>query len=139
MSAMRGTTVSLIALAGLAAVLGGAGCVESSGDEPVNPSYTRNIKPLMEAHCIRCHGAGGTLNGDPDIAKVNGSMAATNGDFTTLADASATIFGLMHYVNGAPGAPSMGLFLPSMPPPPAPPLTTWEKDVLLKWLANPLP
>ena len=88
MLAMRGTTVSLIALAGLAAVLGGAGCVESSGDEPINPTYSHQIKPLMEAHCIRCHGAGGTLNLDPDIPDAEGVLqgAPIRGDFTMLND-----------------------------------------------------
>jgi mono/diheme cytochrome c family protein len=143
MTTMRGTGSFLIAtLAGAAvfALLGSAGCLVSSSDVPENPSYHREIKPLMEAHCIRCHGAGGTLNGDPDIPDVSTIKGPpTNGDLTALADDAAGKHGLMYYVDGAPGAPFMGLYLPSMPPPPAEPLTSRESAMLLKWLSNPLP
>jgi mono/diheme cytochrome c family protein len=143
MSAMRVTTVSLIALAGLAAALGAAGCVESSGDEPVNPSYSRQIKPLIEAHCIRCHGAGGTLNQDPDIPDAEGVLQGppVRGDFTQLAD-NGKIPGLAFYTNSAPdgmGASRMLAFLPQMPPPPGEQLTKFEHDILVKWINNPLP
>jgi mono/diheme cytochrome c family protein len=40
------------------------GCGPPPG--PDNPSFEKDIKPIMLAHCVRCHGAGGTLNEDPD-------------------------------------------------------------------------
>jgi mono/diheme cytochrome c family protein len=142
MSTMRGTTFALIALTGLAAALAAAGCVETSGDEPINPTYSHQIQPLMEAHCIRCHGAGGTLNQDPDIPDAEGVLqgAPVRGDFTKLND-SGGVFGLLHYTaaNAAGGVDQMNAYLPQMPPPPGEPLTKWEKDVLVKWVNNPLP
>ena len=59
---------------------------------PARPTYKNDIAPLMEAHCIRCHGAGGTLNADPDIPKIACAepsdaerlmRAKTTGNFTT--------------------------------------------------------
>jgi mono/diheme cytochrome c family protein len=137
--AMRGTTVSLIGLAGLAAVLGGAGCLESSGDEPINPTYSRQIKPLIEAHCIRCHGAGGTLNADPDSQPVMMVQGPTQGDFTTLASPAMGRNGLMFYTGAGAAVMIAHVTQDPMPPPPAPALTSWEFDTLVKWVNNPLP
>jgi mono/diheme cytochrome c family protein len=40
-----------------------AGC----DDEPIPEKVTfePTIRALFQSHCVRCHGAGGTLNGDP--------------------------------------------------------------------------
>ena len=105
---------------------------------PENPSYERDIKPLMEAHCIPCHGAGGMLNSDPDSAKVLGVLAPVNGNFTLLHD-TGNQFGLLHYTAATTtGVALMGTFLPMMPPSPAPKLTSWEHDLLIKWVNNPI-
>jgi hypothetical protein len=135
---------ALVALVGLAVL---AGC----GEEPIPDvvTYSQNIKPLLDARCIRCHGAGGKLNDDPGIdpsAPVFGDKPV--GDFTRMDDytnaAGMNVFGLMHYTT-----PSGLLVLqghikpkkgePDMPPPPAPKLTTRQRDMLLIWAANPLP
>ena len=36
-----------------------AGC---SPDVPANPTYTKDVQPIFEAHCVRCHGANDTLD-----------------------------------------------------------------------------
>jgi hypothetical protein len=126
---MRGTTLAFTVALGVAL----AGVVAGCGENPVpdNPTYSRNIKPLLEAHCTRCHGAGGMKNADPYIGPVTppGAMTATittpHSDFTKMAD-------LMLWS----GAFSMWLDAP-MPPPPADPLTGWERELLLKWCAAP--
>jgi hypothetical protein len=129
----------------LAAIIGAAGCGNAV---PPFPTYSKDIKPLMEAHCVRCHGAGGTLNADPDITPApDGSAAAAydnvgapaRGYFTQLADLGPGKLGLMSYATTA--KPLMLLALPYMPPPPAPPLTQYEHDLLMAWLnePNPLP
>src|SRR5437764_1467964 len=39
----------------------------ASCEEPVpqTPTFALDVKPIFAAHCVRCHGAGGTLNADP--------------------------------------------------------------------------
>jgi hypothetical protein len=124
---------------GAVAVIGSALWSGCGTDVPIRPTYKNDIAPLMEAHCIRCHGAGGMLNGDPDSQKVDGVQQPANGDFTSLQNDAAGHSGLAAYTNQMPNAALMKLFLPQMPPPPAPPLTDWEHTLLETWLADPLP
>jgi hypothetical protein len=132
----------LLALAGVA--VGVAGC---GNDIPPFPTYSKDIQPLMQAHCVRCHGAGGTLNTDPDIPPdtnpqdPRSSYVGTpkNGYFTQLADVGPGKLGLMSYSGQNPARVLMNAALPYMPPPPAPPLTDWEHDLLVRWLDNPRP
>ena len=50
---------SLLTLA-LAALVGG--CEDAI---PASPTFEVDVKPIFLANCVRCHGAGGTLNADP--------------------------------------------------------------------------
>jgi hypothetical protein len=124
----------LLLVAAVAAVLGSSGCENAV---PLFPRYTTDIKPIMQGHCIRCHGGGGMLNADPVIAPISNSQKPTQGDFTQLADKGMT-FGLMHYTGAL--APAFKAFVDNdpMPPPPAPPLTPFEYDTLMTWMSNPL-
>ncbi len=140
MMSMRAHGLLLVTMLAGAALVGAAGCLNAVPDRP---SYERDIKPLMEAHCIRCHGAGGTFNKDPDIplplAKVSGPPL--NGDFTSLQDVNGHT-GLLHYTAPMGGVAALhiyvdGIFGP-MPPPPADRLTNWETDLLFTWANNPL-
>jgi hypothetical protein len=120
-----------------------AGCGENP--VPERPTYEQHIKPLMQAHCIRCHGAGGTLNADPDIpppAAKNDPRAAYvgsphNSDFTALHSANGRLGLLFFTSENVGGAVLMKAALPFMPPPPADPLTDWELETLQTWLDNP--
>ncbi len=144
----RKSLLSSFAFALVVLALGGlVGCGEN--DIPENPGWARDIQPLMDAHCVRCHGGGGTLNGDPDVPPgslhagtvaipcapvANGgayTCAPLGGNFTSQA-------GLMPYV--AQGAMQLQGYLNyPMPPPPSEPLDDFETKLLLKWASNPLP
>ena len=122
--------------------LGALGCGENP--VPARPTYSRDIAPLMTAHCVRCHGAGGTLNLDPDSTQYDAmdkratyEKAPNNGYLTQLADTAPGKLGLMSYATTA--RPLMDAALPYMPPPPAPPLTDYEHETLIRWLNDPLP
>jgi hypothetical protein len=143
---MRGHSLLNLAFAG-AALLGVAGC---GNDVPLYPTYMTDIQPIMTANCIRCHGAGGTLNTDPYIPMITdpnnpqSSYVGTpkNGYFTQLADLGPGKLGLMSYAGPLSKNPTrilMDKALPYMPPPPADALKGYELDVFKRWLDNPLP
>jgi mono/diheme cytochrome c family protein len=139
-----------LALGGLA----GGGCTAES--VPNVPTYENDVKPIMEARCIRCHGAGGMLNADPNHKGIIPGGAPFDGFFTRLEDdcpdGEATgCHGLLHYAGPPPDGGSSpqslmrsyihstsdsGTVNPRMPPPPSPLLTTRELDVLDKWLSE---
>ena len=123
---------------------------------PVSPSYEADVRPIFMAHCVRCHGAGGTLNQaheptGPDAAPLASDpikplncylnqYADTNcvaGDAGVPANChrgaqtwAAAANGIGARLRGAPPSP--------MPPPPASPLNDWELKVVNAWLANPV-
>jgi hypothetical protein len=133
---MRGQRLFFVAALAVGALVGAPGC--GNDGVPPFPTYENDIRPLMAANCVRCHGAGGTLNLDPDVTtKINSSFVPTNGDFTRLDDANGRN-GLLHYTAAGPGLAAMNLFLPQMPPPPADPLSGWYKDLLETWVNNPI-
>jgi hypothetical protein len=137
----RGQSLWVARLAvGALALMGGALWSGCGNDVPVRPSYKTDIAPLMEAHCVRCHGAGGTLNADPDMSpSFPFKGAPTNGYFTQLADPGAGKYGALHYTGTL--TPYMKMFLVDigMPPPPSDRLDNRDIDMLLDWCANPLP
>jgi hypothetical protein len=141
-----------LALAGLA-----AGC-----DPPVpSPvSYEADVRPIFMSHCVRCHGAGGTLNEallptgpdaapsatDPASGKPLHCYLDQYGDTGDCTPGDGGISASCH--QGALrwatiGANSIGIrvhgSLPSpMPPPPAPRLDAWELKVIDAWVLNPV-
>jgi hypothetical protein len=130
----------------LLALVVSAGALAGCGEEPVplNPSYTVDIKPLMAARCIRCHGAGGKLNVDPDSV-LNKQVkdpsippqAPKLADFTRLEDMGDRKGLLFYTLDGGVG---MQIYIKTgpMPPPPAPALTEREYTMLMRWLKNPI-
>jgi hypothetical protein len=123
---------SFIVMAALAGALlaGAAGC---GNEAPLFPSYAAHVKPILEAHCNRCHGAGGTLNGDPltpPIMGPKGNSTVPNNmdDFTTYA--GAVMF---------KGFFQIAIDTYPMPPPPSTALTPYERDTLVTWAAEPVP
>jgi hypothetical protein len=125
-------------------------------ETPAMPSYQKDVRPIFMSHCVRCHGAGGTLQGDPNnyplgtppelytpgapsfchlnVYDDQGDCTADMSSCKAGAHSCATTYkgfmvGYLHAQEG--GLP--------MPPPPAPRLTDWELEVVDRWLANPIP
>ena len=116
-----------------------AGCAP---EVPAAPTYTKDVSFILDAHCVRCHGANDTLNIDPTIPRALNKPSICylqryedEGDCSTAATCK----------RGA-GSAMCALMIPlrivaadddplRMPPKPADRLTNWEKDVLLRWAA----
>jgi hypothetical protein len=129
-----------VALAALALV----GCEKPV---PATPTYTHDVQPILEAHCARCHGAGGTLN--IDARSLESTSPPPNGFLNQYDDkVDCTPDANMHYpltcVGGARYEAETGniyafihgLAQPRMPLAPAAPLDDWELAVLDNWLAE---
>ena len=121
--AMRGQRLLIVELLAALAFVG-AGC---GNEAPLFPTYHNDVKPILEAHCIRCHGAGGMLNTDPDIPLISGVMKPNATDLTTYTGvkAPAVFLVLIPSINTLP-----------MPPPPSTALDSYDYDTLANWVAN---
>jgi len=152
---MRTKQITVFALFSLSLGALAGGCTAES--VPNVPTYENDVKPIMQARCIRCHGAGGTDNADPDHKGILPGSAPFDGIFTRLEDdcgdgAALMCHGLLHYAgvptsDGGSSPQSLmrayihstsdsGTVNPRMPPPPSPLLTSRELDVLDKWLSE---
>jgi hypothetical protein len=119
-----------------------AALASACGTEPVPgaPSFEKDVLPIMQSRCIRCHGAGGTLNHDPTYVghttPLNSWLDSADDRGDCNPDAATT---------GAPckvGARTrIGMILAfvrapdslRMPPAPAPRLTDRQIEVLQRW------
>ena len=135
------------------AALGGC----SSSDPPAvpdMPSYETHVKPIFVANCVRCHGAGGMLNGElGDGGEV--INVATGGYFDHYEDQGDCDpdggVGLdckrgAHTYAVPPYRPILqGYLHPAsdldlrMPPPPAAPLSARDLMIVDRWLLDPIP
>ncbi|HXI57629.1 MAG TPA: hypothetical protein VNO55_16300 [Polyangia bacterium] len=110
-------------------------------DGPASPSFETDVKPIMLANCVRCHGQGGKLNADPGLAG------------TELAGKAPTAVYLDHYDDmpcgggtcaGAKTAVTflrLGIYLTGsgkdrMPPKPSDPLSDREIGIIERWIAE---
>jgi hypothetical protein len=131
--------VGSVALAALA--LGGCG-----KPVPATPTYTEDVLPILEAHCVRCHGAGGTLNADVRSIEAapptNGYLNQYDDKVDCTPDANMIV--PVTCRGGARYEAEIGnlhLFIhgfaqPRMPLAPAAPLDDWELSVLDNWTAE---
>jgi len=152
----------------LTLVLAGCSSSAASGGDgspdvqlPLTPTYAADVQPIFQAHCVMCHGANGTLNdalhpdgtpstlGAPSVCYL--SMYDDAGD-CSVGDGgviSSTCKRGAHYCATPDGDPPQSyievyaLVLAQdeggMPPMPLPPLSANEKEVIRRWLENPLP
>jgi mono/diheme cytochrome c family protein len=130
--------VALLAVVGVSPLLG---C-----DEPVpeSPGFEEHVRPIFQARCVRCHGAGGKLNEDPLIPEFGAPSASFLGEYDDElsgcpkegeppADASPTchqgavsVRGLIKfYVHETDAS--------RMPPPPSPTLDERELAIVDAW------
>ena len=126
-SARRGVIVLVLAAGAL------GGCEEPV---PKTPTFSVDVRPIFEAHCVRCHGAGGTLNEDPrsiEAAPPSGGFLNQYEDKVdctpdAMGNIPVTCLGGARYEaeSGNIKAYVHGPVTPRMPPAPSPPLDSWE-------------
>ena len=116
---------------------------------PHAPTFNTDIRPIMLSRCVRCHGAGGSLNADPTSTLMFYRMAPIDGHFDRFEDDCSDAMpmkchGLGFYTTGAPKMMLVNYIhnqnVPGpMPPAPAPRLTSDQLDIIDLWLANDAP
>ncbi|HEX3697917.1 MAG TPA: hypothetical protein VH374_21265 [Polyangia bacterium] len=119
----------------------GAGACEPA-DPPADPSFKTDVLPLMQGHCVRCHGANNTLNADPlSQAKPTAyNVAPETGFFDHYEDRMMGEGGcsMPRCTGAASSVLQIQLFIHAasttrMPPLPAEGLSEWELKLLDNW------
>jgi hypothetical protein len=118
-----------------------------SPEVPATPTYAKDVQPILDAHCVRCHGANDMLNALPEAQHLLAPQPQicyfqrfdNEGDCTTTTSTTCK-----HAANFCAGMIKGRITLPEgtrtlMPPPPSDRLNDWEQDVLIRWGANPMP
>lgn len=114
---------------------------------PANPTYTKDVKPIFDAHCVRCHGANDMLVSMPVAASDHPPKSCylqryeNEGDCTVTSDPSCKqgagapfCWGLAgNYIEAPDNSPTR------MPPLPSQQLNDWEKEVIKSWVAHGAP
>jgi len=116
---------------------------------PSAPTYTKDVQPILAAHCVRCHGANDMLNAMEAYGSIMKPALCyldrydDTGDCTTVGSTTcqrgaawcASPAGGNRIPVFLTGDPAVGQL---MPPPPSDSLNQWEIDVLTRWSgANP--
>jgi hypothetical protein len=122
-----------------------------SPTRPDTPTFAADVQPIFVAHCTRCHGAGGMLQADPLVTAVAFKVPPNNGFLANYQDEGdcttdggppppATVCqrGAAYYANGGLGSGLWTVYFPQMPPPPGAPLNNYERDIILRWIQNPI-
>jgi hypothetical protein len=119
----------------------GLGCDPQA---PANPTYTSDVKAILDAHCARCHGAGDNLNAIPNEAGTKPGACYLHryedeGDCSALTNPDCKLGAGSSFC-----APMIsGLIVRTdssrMPPRPSEAMTDWEVQTLLRWIANQWP
>ncbi len=107
------------------------------------PTYEAEVRPILMARCIRCHGSPPLGDPHPLSTQFPGPPVATvcfdvYGD-TPCADADAGAGCVVHGALFETTSKNFAKFLNmdqkvlGMPPAPAPPLTSYQKDTIINW------
>ena len=139
----RKDRVATVLTLALGAALAGA----CSPSEPATPTYAADVQPIFLAHCIRCHGANDMLQADPDVTNklllggppLQGYLDhfEDRGCDTGTTSSPDCKRGAHYYGSDMNGMEAWKSWFPMMPPAPAS-LTSWENDVITKWIKNPI-
>jgi hypothetical protein len=125
-------------LLGLGLALFAIGCSPPAG--PDNPSFEKDIKPIMLAHCVRCHGAGGKLNADPDsIGGTYRNKPPLNLYLDSFDDPACPAG--VSCLGAKRGSGTFSAYLPGegddrMPPKPAEALSDLQLEIVLRWASK---
>ena len=134
-------------------------CDETETPIPEMPSFAVDVRPIFNRRCTKCHGAGGTLNpalnpdGTPSAVGMPSTCYLTNyedqGDCSDAGIAAGTCKRGAHYCATRTGDPPQSLIEAyvvilsqaegGMPPPPEPEVSAHDKEVIRRWLLNPVP
>lgn len=137
---------------GLALVVGGC-----EPEIPFAPTFEEHVRPLFMAHCVRCHGAGDMLRGDPIIDQATGEPVLNPETGEIRRRPPPNVCYLDRFQSTGTNCPTPGQcqvgaldcaaavgqrFPPPleslrMPPAPSEPLNDWEQEVILRWIALP--
>jgi hypothetical protein len=111
---------------------------------PAMPTFAVDVHPILAASCVRCHGAGGTLNADPRAIE-NDPPQSNLDQYDDDADCVPTPQGTpLSCVRGAAYEATIGNLHavlhgsepPRMPLAPSDPLGDWELAVIDNWVAE---
>lgn len=114
---------------------------------PKDPGFEVDVRPILQARCVRCHGAGGMLNGDPQIPGYGAPSRSFLGEYDDVLtgcpgpmdppqalspschEGAASVAELITFYLHQPDASRM-------PPLPSPALTDWEIAVVDAWASK---
>jgi hypothetical protein len=120
-----------------------------TAEVPASPTYTNDVRPILMAHCVRCHGGNNdTLVTMPVYGVDQAPLRCYLQRYEDAGDCTmaSTCKHGAGYCGMQMGGPSLIVTYINatvethlrMPPPPSDPLTDWEKEVLTRWsTANP--
>jgi hypothetical protein len=133
------SAVGLVALVGA-----GAFACTAYPAVPSSPAYDTDVLPIFEAHCTRCHGAGGNLN-NASFPGTNGGPKTTSPPFLTQYGDTGCSSDPNYPYCAQEGANTWKDLIQSdihlttdkrMPLPPAAALDAWEMEVIDNWHAE---
>jgi hypothetical protein len=106
---------------------------------PANPTYDNDVKAILEAHCVRCHGANNTLNS----MLVKGTDQAPRTCYLQRYEDDCSVTPCKAGTGNGACAPVINLYINSprdslqaMPPLPSQELNDWEKEVIGRWTTH---
>ena len=94
---------------------------EGATDVPENPTYSVEVKPILDAHCATCHTVP-PANGAPDYMRLDQYEDSNGG--TVFGAGSMCCAAKFRAVDGIPAV---------MPPPPNPRLNPTESEIVRRW------
>jgi len=140
----------LSGLVGAVALLGLASCSTTVASAPSQPAYDSDVRPILMAHCARCHGAGDAINVPTQPTGPDAAVQPGIANNVSTLKSTNLYFDRYHGDGTKQGAYEARLLIPVtlppkakypllMPPAPAPGLADWEVDVLNNWLGTGAP
>ncbi len=135
---MRPTYLAL--LTGILPWAGVAGLVACEPTVPEHPTWA-DVEPILRGNCTHCHGASARTDGRAGTEVYRFDFfemsAASCGEAAKALDAPRMARGWAPLIEAAITAPAEG-GRARMPPAPAPALSDWERETLVRWSQEPV-